>query len=82
MEQVGLDRSDHEDFCYICGFTVPKEDVACNINGEFIDWHEKARGKISIDLCTECYEKLWSNVAGGFEGARRRSSIFDREVNR
>ena len=76
MKQVGRNHKKAEDFCYICGFTLPKQDLAADIAGDFVDYNARVRGNITFSMCSECWQKLLTNVDGGLEGAIRRSAAL------
>ena len=80
MKQVGRNRQKPEDFCYICGFTLPKSDLAADIAGDFVDYNERVRGSITFSMCSECWQKLLENVEGGIEAAIKRSAVFEQET--
>jgi hypothetical protein len=81
MKQSYKPSEKYLDFCYICGFTLPKTDLAADIAGDFVDYNERIRGNITFSICTECWQKLLTNAEGGLEAAIKRSSVFKQELN-
>lgn len=81
MKQAVREPENYQDFCYICGFTLPKTDLAADICGDFVDYNKRVRGNITFSICTECWDKLITNTEGGLESAIKRSRIFKNELN-
>lgn len=63
--------ADDETFCSGCGHLLVWREVACRVDGEYIDFEGRKAGEISLVFCSECWSKIDAIHEGGVARARK-----------
>lgn len=66
-----MNDSEDETFCSLCGHLLMRREVACRIDGGFIDYENRGEGDIRLEYCSECWAKVLAIAKGGLPQARK-----------
>lgn len=67
-----MSDADDETFCSLCGHLLIWREVACKMDGAFIDYENRDGGEIhDMCFCPECWSKIREIVRGGLPRARK-----------